>query len=92
MFHWSPTSSSVQTWTPEEGWNRTWTEKDKIQCTRLYFFFHHTKHYSSDAASIMAHMMVYKEKCHGLQYSEEQERELMKALQLPSGTTRSVAT
>ena len=81
MFHWSPTKTSVQTWVPEEGWNRTWTEKDKIQCTRLYFFFHDVKQYSSDVASIMAHMMVYKEKCHGLQYSEEQERELIKALQ-----------
>ena len=30
MFHWSPTSTTVQTWMPEEGWNRTWTEKDKI--------------------------------------------------------------
>ena len=80
MFHWSPTSSSIQTWMPEEGWNRTWTEKDKIQCTRLYFFFHDVKQYSSEAASIMAHMMVYKEKCHGLQYSEEQESELAKAL------------
>jgi hypothetical protein len=80
MFYWSPISTSIQTWIPEEGWNRTWAEKDKIQCTRLYFFFHNVKHYSSDVASIMAHMMVYKEKCHGLRYSEEQERELAKAL------------
>lgn len=81
MFHWSPTSTTVQTWMPEEGWNRTWTEKDKIQCTRLYFFFHDVKQYSEEAASIMAHMMVYKEKYHGLQYSEEQECELARALQ-----------
>ena len=79
MFHWSPTSTSIQTWMPEEGWNQAWTEKDKIQCTRLYFFFH-SKKYSSEVASIMAHMMVYKEKCHGLQYSEEQESELARAL------------
>lgn len=83
MFNWSPISSTVQEWEPEEGWNRTWTVKDKIQCTRLYFFFHTTKHYSAAAASTMAHMMVYKEKYHGLQYSEEQESELQKALQLP---------
>ena len=80
MFYWSPISSSVQEWMPEEGWNQTWTEKDKIQCTRLYFFFHDKKQYSVEAASIMAHMMVYKEKCHGLQDSEEQERELARAL------------
>lgn len=82
MFYWSPMISSVQEWEPEEGWNRTWTEKDKIQCTRLYFFFHKMKQYSQVAASIMAQMMVYKEKCHGLRYSDEQEAELQKALQL----------
>jgi len=80
MFTWSPASVLVQTWKPEEGWNQTWSEKDKIQCTRLYFFFHDVKKYSSEASTIMAHMMVYKEKFHGLQYSEEQERELVKAL------------
>lgn len=84
MFDWSPIQSSVQEWMPEEGWNRTWTEKDKIQCTRLYFFFHRSKKYSSDVANIMAHMMVYKEKCHGLQYSEEQESELARALHMPT--------
>jgi len=88
MFIWSPIQSSIQTWEPEEGWNRTWMEKDKIQCTRLYFFFHITKHYSEAASSTMAHMLVYKEKCHGLHYSEEQEAELRKALELP--TTHSV--
>ena len=82
MLYWSPIQSSVQEWTPEEGWNRTWTEKDKIQCTQLYFFFHHSKKYSSEVASMMAHMMVYKEKCHGLQYSEEQEKELTRALKM----------
>lgn len=92
MFIWSPTSSSVQEWEPEEGWNRTWTEKDKIQCTRLYFFFHTTKCLSAEVASIMAHMMVYKEKCHGLRYSEEQEAELARALQLSSVTTHSALT
>jgi len=86
MFHWSLICTTVQTWMPEEGWNRTWTEKDKIQCTRLYFFFHNEKKYSSEAASIMAHMMVYKEKCYGLQYSDQQERELARALQLPAVT------
>lgn len=84
MFTWSPTSTTIHEWTPEEGWNRTWTEKDKIQCTRLYFFFHTVKQYSESVASTMAHMMVYKEKCHGLYYSEEQELQLQKALQLPT--------
>jgi len=73
MFH-------CPSWMPVGGWNRTWTEKEKIQCSRLYFFFHDKKHYSVKTASIMAQMVIYKDKCH-VQYSEEQEQELQKALQ-----------
>ena len=67
-------------WIPVGGWNRTWTEKEKIQCSRLYFFFHDRKQYSEKAASLMAQMVIYKDKCH-VYYSEEQEQELKKALQ-----------
>ena len=67
-------------WIPVGGWNRTWTEKEKIQCSRLYFFFHDKKHYSEKVSSIMAQMVIYKEKYH-VHYSEEQEQELKKALQ-----------
>ena len=74
MFHWS------SSWVPVGGWNRTWTEKEKIQCSRLYFFFHDKKHYSEKTANILAQMVIYKDKCH-VHYSEEQERELKKALQ-----------
>jgi hypothetical protein len=75
MFDWLPS------WTPVGGWNHTWTEKEKIQCSRLYFFFHNRKHYSAKSASMMAQMVIYKDKYHGLYYSEEQEQELKKALQ-----------
>jgi hypothetical protein len=67
-------------WIPVGGWNRTWTEKEKVQCSRLYFFFHDKKHYSEKASSIMSQMVIYKDKWH-VHYSEEQEQELKKALQ-----------
>ena len=78
MFYWSPLESSIQEWNPVGGWNKTWTEKEKIQCTQLYFFFL-KKGYSVCVASSIAHMYLYKEKYH-VSYSEEQEREIKKAL------------
>jgi len=80
MFYWSPLESSVQEWNPAGGWNKTWTEKEKIQCTQLYFFLV-KKGYSNRVASSIAHMYVYKEKYH-VSYSEEQEREIKKALSI----------
>jgi hypothetical protein len=67
-------------WIPVGGWNRTWTEKEKVQCSRLYFFFYNKKQYSDKASSIMAQMVIYKDKW-DVHYSEEQEQELKKALQ-----------
>lgn len=78
MFYWSPLESSVQEWNPAGGWNKTWTEKEKIQCTQLYFFFV-KKGYSARVASSIAQMYVYKEK-YNVFYSEDQEREIKKAL------------
>jgi len=80
MFYWSPLESSVQEWNPAGGWNKTWTEKEKILCTQLYFFLV-KKGYSNRVASSIAHMYVYKEKYH-VSYSEEQEREIKKALSI----------
>jgi CRISPR/Cas system-associated exonuclease Cas4 (RecB family) len=78
MFYWSPLETSVQEWTPVGGWNKTWVEKEKIQCTQLYFFLI-KKGYSVCVASSIAQMIIYKEKYH-VSYSEEQEREIKKAL------------
>ena len=78
MFYWSPLESSIQEWNPVGGWNKTWTEKEKIQCTQLYFFLV-KKGYSNRVASSIAHMYVYKEK-YNVSYSEDQEREIKKAL------------
>ena len=78
MFSWSPFESSIQEWNPVGGWNKTWTEKEKIQCTQLYFFFV-KKGYSNRVASSIAQMIIYKEKLN-VSYSEEQEFEIKKAL------------
>ena len=80
MIHWSPSCDIVHTWTPLSGWNSAFSNKDKIQCTSLFVFFKEKKGYTEKIASMLSHMVVFKQKYHGLSYSEEQESLLNKAL------------
>jgi hypothetical protein len=80
MRHWSPTISETESWEPQSGWNSSFSEKDKIQCTNLFFFFKNKKGFKENIATALAQMVVYKQKYTGLKYSEEQEALLENAL------------
>ncbi len=80
MRHWSPTISETETWEPSCGWNSSFSEKDKLQCTNLFFFFKNKKGFKENIATSLAQMVVYKQKYPGLKYSEEQEELLGNAL------------
>jgi hypothetical protein len=80
MIHWNPLSDTLHEWTPIGGWNKAFSNKDKIQCTSLFVFFKEKKGYTDKMASVLAHMVIFKQKYHGLTYSEEQESILVKAL------------
>lgn len=80
MMFWQPTSSETQTWVPRSGWNSVFSEKDKIQCTNLFFFFKNKKGFKENMAEIFSQMVIYKQKYNGLKYSDEQETMLQDAL------------
>ena len=80
MIFWSPNNSETTTWEPQGGWNSCFSEKDKIQCTNLFFFFKTKKGFKENMATIFAQMVIYKQKYNGLKYSDEQESMLQDAL------------
>ena len=80
MNHWSPSSSSIETYTPRSDWNPTLTAADKLKLTNLFFFFKNKKGFKAEMAEILAQMAVFKQKYHGLKYSDEQEAQLRTAL------------
>ena len=80
MIYWSPTSTDTYSWTPLGGWNSVFSEKDKIQCTNLFFFFKNKKGFNDTRAESLAQMVIYKQKYNGLKYSDEQETILVDAL------------
>ena len=80
MLYWSPTSTDTYLWTPLGGWNSAFSEKDKIQCINLFFFFKNKKGFKSTNAESLAQMVIYKQKYNGLKYSDEQETILIEAL------------
>jgi len=71
MFYWTPLSNSMEEWEPMGGWNASFSEQDRIQSTNLFFYF--KKRYAEKVASSLAIMTIFKQKYHGLQYSEDQE-------------------
>lgn len=73
-------SLETPSWQPQGGWNTTFSEKDKIQCTNLFFFFKNKKGFKDNMAAILAQMVIYKQKYSGLKYSDEQESILQNAL------------
>ena len=80
MLFWSPSKSETEMWKPCAGWNSSFSEKDKIQCTNLFFFFKNKKGFKENMAEVLAQMVIYKQKYSGLKYSEEQENILSQAL------------
>ena len=80
MIYWSPTSIDTYSWLPIGGWNNTFSEKDKIQCINLFFFFKNKKGFKDKVAESLAQMVIYKQKYNGLKYSSEQETILVEAL------------
>ena len=80
MIYWSPTSTDIYSWIPVGGWNSVFSEKDKIQCTNLFFFFKNKKGFNDTKAESLAQMIIYKQKYNGLKYSDEQETILIEAL------------
>jgi predicted adenine nucleotide alpha hydrolase (AANH) superfamily ATPase len=80
MIFWSPNNSEVSVWEPKSGWNSSFSEKDKIQCTNLFFFFKNKKGFKENMSQIFAQMVIYKQKYNGLKYSDEQETILQEAL------------
>jgi len=77
MFYWTPLSNGMEEWEPVGGWNASFSEQDQIQSTNLFFFF--KKRYAEKVAAALAIMTIFKQKYHGLQYSEDQEALLVKA-------------
>jgi len=80
MIYWSPTSIDTYSWAPLGGWNSVFSEKDKIQCINLFFFFKNKKGFKDITAESLAQMVIYKQKFNGLKYSDEQETILIEAL------------
>lgn len=67
----------MEEWEPVGGWNASFSEQERIQSTNLFFFF--KKKYAEKVALTLAIMTIFKQKYHGLQYSEDQESLLLKA-------------
>jgi hypothetical protein len=80
MFYWSPQVTETVSWKPISGWNSSFSEKEKLQCTNLFFFFKNKKGFKENIAESLAHMVIFKQKYNGLQYSKEQEYLLQSAL------------
>ena len=74
MFH----SKDIPNFIPKGGWNRTFSDQDKIKCTTLFVFFK-SKKFKENIAEILAHMVLFKQK-YNIKYSEEQEAKIKEAL------------
>ena len=81
MLHWNPMSTHIDVWEPIGGWNRAFSEQDKLQATNLFFFFTKKKGFEDRVANVLVHMVLFKQKYPGLAYTEEQEQRLRNALQ-----------
>jgi hypothetical protein len=80
MFYWSPNILELESWNPKSGWNSSFSEKDKIQCINLFFFFKNKKGFKENIAEILSQMVIFKQKYPGLKYSNEQETILSNSL------------
>jgi hypothetical protein len=80
MLYWNPQVSETVSWKPISGWNSSFSEKEKLQCTNLFFFLKNKKGFKDNIAEMLAQMVIFKQKYNGLQYSQEQESILQSAL------------
>ncbi len=80
MYYWDPTLSEITDFTPSNGWNAIFSEKDKITYTNIYFFLTNKKGYKPQIAEIYTQMILFKQKYPHMKYSDEQEGQLQKAL------------
>jgi hypothetical protein len=76
MFNWTADSDTLEQYTFKEN---NLSDQEKISYTNIYFFLKQ-KGYSEKMADIYTQMAIFKEKYHGIKYSEEQEEQLKKAL------------
>ena len=82
MRYWSSSAEVAEEWEPTGGWNRAFSEQDKLQCVTLFFFFKNKKGFKDAMAETLAQMVIYKQKYNGLKYSDEQEALLMNSLKM----------
>jgi hypothetical protein len=60
-------------WQPKGGWNITYSERDKMDCTDYYMYIKMI--HGEIIAEIISQMIIYKRK-YNLKYSEEQEAKI----------------
>ena len=77
MFNWTADSDILNQY--EFKYNH-FSDQEKISYTNIYFFLKQ-KGYSEKMADIYTQMAIFKEKYHGIKYSDEQEEQLKKALE-----------
>jgi hypothetical protein len=80
MMYWDPMCNEIKEWLPIGGWNRQFSEQEKIQATHLFFFFKNKKGFKDLEAEMITFMVLFKEKYSGMKYSEDQERVIINAL------------
>jgi hypothetical protein len=80
MCYWSPVENEIKDWKPVGGWNKQFSEQEKIKATHLFFFFKNKKGFKDLEAEMITHMVLFKDKYKNLMYSEDQERLLSNAL------------
>jgi hypothetical protein len=68
----------VHEWIPTGGWNKSFSEQDKIQYTHLFLFFKENG-FIENIAEIYTYMILFKQK-YGITYSEEQEEQIKQVL------------
>ena len=62
MSFWSPSNDKIEQWQPRGGWSKAFSEKEKIQCTNLFFFYKNKKGLKENVAESAALMDVFKHK------------------------------
>lgn len=81
MFYWSPMEDEVKDWKPVGGWNKQFSEQEKINATHLFFFLKNKKGYKDLEAEMISQMILFKDKYKDMKYTDDQERVIKKALE-----------
>jgi hypothetical protein len=80
MLYWSPLSETINSFEPKAGWNASFSDKDKIAYTNLFFFLKNKKGFTDNIAETYSQMIIFKQKYPHLKYNNEQEMLLKEAL------------